>query len=59
MALIFSTFLWPPEPLLQYPFVRAQASTASIFWSSVTQSLQVAEISANIDCGPRQSAQQP
>ena len=24
MALIFSTFLWPPEPLLQYPCVRAQ-----------------------------------
>ena len=24
MALIFSIFLWPPEPLLQYPGVRAQ-----------------------------------
>ena len=24
MALIFSTFLWSPEPLLQYPCVRAQ-----------------------------------
>ena len=24
MALIFSIFLWPPEPLLQYPFLRAQ-----------------------------------
>ena len=24
MALILSTFLWPPEPLLQYPCVRAQ-----------------------------------
>ena len=25
MAQIFSTFLWPPEPLLQYPCVCAQA----------------------------------
>ena len=24
MALIFSIFLWPPEPLLQYPFLRAK-----------------------------------
>ena len=24
MALIFSNFLWPPEPLLQYPCARAQ-----------------------------------
>ena len=24
MALIFSIFLWPLEPLLQYPFLRAQ-----------------------------------
>ena len=26
VALIFSTFLWPPEPFLQYPCVRAQYS---------------------------------
>ena len=26
MALVFSTFLLPPEPLLQYPCARAQLS---------------------------------
>ena len=31
MALIFSIFLWPPEPLLQYPFLRAQISA---IWST-------------------------
>ena len=29
MALIFSIFLWPPEPLLQYPFLRAQSGNHS------------------------------
>ena len=27
MALIFATFLWPPEPLLQYACARAQSDT--------------------------------
>ena len=30
MALVFSAFLWPPEPLLQYPCVRAQAVLANV-----------------------------
>ena len=29
MALMFSIFLWPPEPLLQYPCVRAQMTWVS------------------------------
>ena len=35
MALIFSNFLWPPEPLLQYPCARAQELyERQLAWSS-------------------------
>ena len=43
MALIFSTFLWPPEPLLQYPCVCAQ------FLAWRTSGKLPANFSANFD----------